>query len=103
MTRFLGAAISRAVAGRKVRDFLGPKVVRILVLSVVVGFAFGYALPRRHGRPTTFLVYEIGVDEPYRRRGIAARLMRELLAGEEDAFVLTEPGIGYRFDPGTER
>ncbi len=56
-----------------------------------VGFAFGYALPRRHGARSTFLVYEIGVDEPYRRRGIASRLMRELLAGRHDAFVLTEP------------
>jgi ribosomal protein S18 acetylase RimI-like enzyme len=57
-----------------------------------VGFAFGYALPRRHGVPATFFVYEVGVDEPYRRRGVARRLMRELLTGHEDAFVLTEPG-----------
>jgi ribosomal protein S18 acetylase RimI-like enzyme len=56
-----------------------------------VGFAFGYELPRRHGRPATFFVYEIGVDEPYRRRGIGRRLMAELLDGHEEAFVLTEP------------
>jgi aminoglycoside 6'-N-acetyltransferase I len=56
-----------------------------------VGFAFGYELPRRHGRPSMFFVYELGVDEPYRRRGIGRRLMEELLAGYEEAFVLTEP------------
>lgn len=57
-----------------------------------VGFAFGYELPRRHGNATEFFVYELGVDEAYRRRGIAKRLMQELLAGRESAFVLTEPG-----------
>ena len=56
-----------------------------------VGFALGYELPRRHGRPTSFFVYELGVDEPYRRRGIGRRLMAELLEGHEKAFVLTEP------------
>jgi aminoglycoside 3-N-acetyltransferase I len=55
-----------------------------------VGFAFGYVLPRRHGRPTIFFVYEIDVDERYRRRGIGRRLMEELLAGQEEAFVLTD-------------
>src|SRR5262249_55225620 len=30
-----------------------------------VGFAFGYVLPRRHGRPTIFFVYEIDVDQRY--------------------------------------
>jgi ribosomal protein S18 acetylase RimI-like enzyme len=56
-----------------------------------VGFAFGYELPRRHGRPAMFFVYELGVAEPYRRRGIGRRLMEELLDGHDDAFVLTEP------------
>jgi ribosomal protein S18 acetylase RimI-like enzyme len=55
-----------------------------------VGFAFGYVLPRRHGRPTIFFVYEVDVDEHYRRRGIGRRLLEELLAGHEEAFVLTE-------------
>jgi len=57
-----------------------------------VGFAFGYELPRRHGRPTIFFVYELDVDERYRRQGIGRRLMQELLAGRAEAFVLTEPG-----------
>lgn len=55
-----------------------------------VGFAFGYELPRRHGRPTIFFVYEIDVDERYQRRGIGRRLMEELLRGREEAFVLTD-------------
>lgn len=57
-----------------------------------VGFAFGYALPRRHGRPSIFFVYEIDVDERYRRRGIGRRLMEEVLFGQEEAFVLTDAG-----------
>jgi aminoglycoside 3-N-acetyltransferase I len=56
-----------------------------------IGFAFGYELPRRDGRPTMFFVYEIDVDEAYRRRGIGRRLMETLLEGHEEAFVLTEP------------
>ena len=56
-----------------------------------VGFAFGYVLPRRHRRATELFVYEIGVEDAYRRRGIGRRLLRELLAGHDDAFVLTEP------------
>ena len=57
-----------------------------------VGFAFGYALPRRHGRPSIFFVYEIDVDDRYRRRGIGRRLMEEVLFGQEEAFVLTDAG-----------
>ena len=57
-----------------------------------VGFAFGYVLPRRHGRPTIFFVYELDVDERYRRQGIGRRLMEELLFGQEEAFVLTDAG-----------
>jgi len=58
-----------------------------------VGFAFGFVLPRRHGAPTILFVYEVGVDEAYRRRGIAKELMRRLAAeaGAGEGFVLTEP------------
>ena len=56
-----------------------------------VGFAFGYVLPRRHGKPTGMFVYELGVAEPYRRQGIGRRLMQALLAGQDEAYVLTEP------------
>jgi aminoglycoside 3-N-acetyltransferase I len=58
--------------------------------ETAVGFAFGYVLPRRHGRPTIFFVYEIDVDERYRGRGIGRRLLEELLFGQEEAFVLTD-------------
>jgi ribosomal protein S18 acetylase RimI-like enzyme len=56
-----------------------------------VGFAFGYVLPRRHGKPTSMFVYELEVDEPYRRCGIATDLMRRLLAEAPEGYVLTEP------------
>ena len=55
-----------------------------------VGFAFGYVLPRRHGKSTIFFVYEVDVDERYQRQGIGRRLMEELLFGQEEAFVLTD-------------
>jgi ribosomal protein S18 acetylase RimI-like enzyme len=55
-----------------------------------IGFAFGYELPRRHGNRTELFVYELDVDERYRRRGVATALMRELLDGRAGAFVLTE-------------
>ncbi len=58
--------------------------------ETAVGFAFGYVLPRRHGRPTIFFVYEVDVDERYRGRGIGRRLLEELLFGQEEAFVLTD-------------
>ena len=57
-----------------------------------IGFAFGYVLPRRHGRPTMLFVYEVDVDERYRRQGIGRRLLDELLAGQDEAFVLTDAG-----------
>jgi ribosomal protein S18 acetylase RimI-like enzyme len=61
-----------------------------------VGFVFGYELPRRHGAPSLLFVYELDVDEPYRRQGVATRLMTELARiakarGAAEGFVLTEP------------
>jgi aminoglycoside 3-N-acetyltransferase I len=57
-----------------------------------VGFAFGYVLPRRHGELANVFVYELEVDERFRRRGIGRRLLAELLrAGGAPAYVLTEP------------
>lgn len=61
-----------------------------------VGFTFGYELDRRHGDERMLFIYELDVEEAYRRRGIATRLMQELLRlaaedGIEDAFVLTDP------------
>jgi ribosomal protein S18 acetylase RimI-like enzyme len=64
--------------------------------SEPIGFIFGYELPRRHGFPSILFIYELGVDEPYRRQGIARRLMTELeqiarARGIGEGFVLTEP------------
>jgi ribosomal protein S18 acetylase RimI-like enzyme len=61
-----------------------------------VGFLLAYELPRRHGLESMLLVYEIEVDERYRRRGIARDLFAELERHAHDrgigeAFVLTEP------------
>jgi ribosomal protein S18 acetylase RimI-like enzyme len=61
-----------------------------------VGFVFGYELPRRHGDASSLFIYELGVDEPFRRRGIARRLMTELARiararGIAEGYVLTEP------------
>jgi aminoglycoside 3-N-acetyltransferase I len=60
-----------------------------------VGFAFGYELPRRHGNASILFIYELDVEEAWRRRGIATRLMTELLRvaksrGIGEGFVLTE-------------
>ena len=57
-----------------------------------VGFAFGYVLERRHGAPAILFIYELDISEPYRRQGIATRLLRELIdtAGCEESFVLAE-------------
>jgi aminoglycoside 3-N-acetyltransferase I len=61
-----------------------------------IGFVFGYELPRRHGVPSMLFIYELGVNEAYRRQGIATRLMTELeqiarSRGIGEGFVLTEP------------
>ncbi len=61
-----------------------------------VAFAFGYMLDRRHGQARMLFVYEVEVSEPYRRRGVANALMRELFrlgeeAGAGEHFVLAEP------------
>jgi aminoglycoside 3-N-acetyltransferase I len=57
-----------------------------------IGFAFGYVLPRRHREPSILFVYELGVDEAYRRQGIATRLLTELQRAAPDSasFLLTE-------------
>jgi aminoglycoside 3-N-acetyltransferase I len=61
-----------------------------------IGFVFGYELPRRHGAPSILFIYELEVNDEYRRQGIATRLMTELeqiarSRGIAEGFVLTEP------------
>lgn len=59
-----------------------------------VGFVLAHELPRRHAPRAKLFVYELGVEETHRRRGIATRLLQELrrlgrAGGIETAFVLT--------------
>ena len=56
-----------------------------------IGFVYGYVLERAYGKGPELFVYELGVDEPYRRQGLGRALMEAILAGHEAAFVLTEP------------
>jgi [ribosomal protein S18]-alanine N-acetyltransferase len=75
-----------------------PSVIFLVAFegSDPVGFVLAYELTRRHGDAAMLLVYEVGVDEAFRRRGIATQLLRELerLAAERgigEGFLLTEP------------
>jgi aminoglycoside 3-N-acetyltransferase I len=43
-----------------------------------VGFLLAYELLRRRGDRSQLFVYEVGVDEERRRRGVATALFREL-------------------------
>jgi ribosomal protein S18 acetylase RimI-like enzyme len=59
-----------------------------------VGFLLAYELLRRRGDPSQLFVYEVGVDEGHRRRGVATALFRELARlarsrGIRHGFVLT--------------
>jgi aminoglycoside 3-N-acetyltransferase I len=61
-----------------------------------IGFVYGYELLRVDGAPSMLFIYELDVDEAYRRRGIATLLMTELeqiarSRGIAEGFVLTEP------------
>ena len=63
--------------------------------GIPIGFVLAYELPRRHGDEMTLCIYEIEVDEAWRRRGVATRLLLELerIARQHEiaeAFVLTD-------------
>jgi ribosomal protein S18 acetylase RimI-like enzyme len=60
-----------------------------------VGFVLGYELQRRHGPERSVFVYDVDVEERYRRRGIGTKLIGHLFElgrqnGATDAFVLTD-------------
>jgi ribosomal protein S18 acetylase RimI-like enzyme len=62
---------------------------------IPIGFVLAYELLRRHGYDVTLCIYEIEVDEAWRRRGVATRLLLELeriarQRGITEAFVLTD-------------
>ncbi len=81
------------------REFLtDPRhhIVVAIVETEVVGFASGvhYIHP---DKPTELFINEVGVAKAYQRKGVATRLLEELLAlGKElecvEAWVLTEFG-----------
>jgi ribosomal protein S18 acetylase RimI-like enzyme len=59
-----------------------------------VGYALLYVLPRIDGRSMVFL-YDVGVAEPFRRRGVGRKLMEAATAAMREAgaykmFVLTD-------------
>jgi GNAT superfamily N-acetyltransferase len=61
-----------------------------------VGSAIAHVLPHRHGNPKQLLIYDVGVDESHRRRGVARGLLEWLAAyarahGVGEGWVLTEP------------
>ena len=89
--RRLGPAdseLARAVVARFKSARPGSKYARqwlesdrhILVVALdagaPVGWVYGYELPRVDRKETMFLLYEIDVDEVYRRRGIGTELLR---------------------------
>jgi aminoglycoside 3-N-acetyltransferase I len=60
-----------------------------------VGFVTAYRLQRFDNLKAEVLIYEIGVDEAFRRRGIASALIAEIkkwaaYVGANEAWVLTE-------------
>ena len=62
-----------------------------------VGYLFGYLLRRFDGRQPTMFVYEVGVAEQHRRRGIGRALVEEIkrlaqVDGCRKMFVLTGRG-----------
>jgi ribosomal protein S18 acetylase RimI-like enzyme len=62
--------------------------------SEPIGFVLAYELLRRHGDPSRFFVYEVGVVPEARRRRVATELLRELARiararGIHRGFVLT--------------
>jgi len=64
--------------------------------SEAVGFLRGTELHQLSTRRKQLFLYDIGVDEPFRRRGVATALIKSLLQdcrerGFEEAFVLTDP------------
>jgi ribosomal protein S18 acetylase RimI-like enzyme len=76
-----------------------PSVIMLAAFSgdEPVGMVLAYELRRRHGEETMLLVYELGVDEPFQRRGIATQLMQELARiarerGIGEGFLIAEPG-----------
>jgi aminoglycoside 6'-N-acetyltransferase I len=85
------ADLTYAEASRFLAD---PALVNVVALKdgEVAGFVYGHVLRRFEG--TTFFIYSVDTDEPYRRRGAARAMLEELKAlmperGWDEMFVLT--------------
>jgi ribosomal protein S18 acetylase RimI-like enzyme len=88
-----GSAGAGELAGMLARD--DRVVVAAFESGRAVGWAYGYVLERPDADPPMLLLYEIGVDEAFRRRGAAAGLVGALRAfarerGLSKMWVLTD-------------
>ena len=87
--RFKGAAAPPDAAER----FLADVRNLVLVAEGGAGFLLAYELPRIDGHDTMVFLYEIGVAEEHRRRGVGRALVAELHRQTPHArktFVLTD-------------
>jgi ribosomal protein S18 acetylase RimI-like enzyme len=82
-------------ADTRILDEPTVHVYAALVDGEVAGFAYCHVLPRLDGTENVFL-YELAVDEPFRRRGIGKALVDEALrlADRRRLFVLTDEDNG---------
>jgi GNAT superfamily N-acetyltransferase len=105
-------------ADARILDEPGVHAFAALVDGELAGFAYCHVLPRLDGTENVFL-YELAVDERFRRRGVGRSLLEETLrlAGRRRLFVLADEDDGpgralydaaggvphtqllYRFDP----
>jgi ribosomal protein S18 acetylase RimI-like enzyme len=98
--RFEGDGVRRyeALAAGDAARFLGDEANELDVAfdgDRPGGMLLAYELARRHGPARMLLVYELGVDVDYRRRGIGRELMQRLAArarerGISQGFLITD-------------
>jgi len=87
----------REVSGSHLEAFLADSRHYVFVAEVdrnVVGFLLAYELPRMDGETAMLFLYEIQVEQRYRRRGIGSDLIAMALEtvrrnGWQEAFVFT--------------
>ncbi len=99
----------------KLRKFLNSENNHLLVafdIDKPVGFLLAYELERYHGDAKMLLIYEIGVDQYYRRQGVGNALWAELVRlskerGIRQGFVVTnesnKPAMAFYQSRGGKR